>query len=146
MNDSRLLIVNKDVLPDVFSKVVLAKHLLLEGREKSVSSAAKAAGISRSAFYKYRDKVFEYEKGLFGNVITVQATLNDRPGVLASICTSIYDSGANILTVNQNVPVSDIAFVSFSISVTNRDFSLDTLINNIQSVDGVVSVDHILRG
>ncbi|MGN1081606.1 MAG: ACT domain-containing protein, partial [Acutalibacteraceae bacterium] len=136
----------EDVLPDVFSKVIFAKHLLLEGKARNVAEASRTAGLSRSAFYKYRDRVFEYEKGLFGSVITIQASLCDRPGVLACVCASINDSGANILTVNQNVPVSDIAFVSFSISVSDGGFSLETLINNIQSVDGVLSVDQILRG
>ena len=35
-----------------------AKRLLAVGRAKNLSEAAKLAGISRSALYKYKDHVF----------------------------------------------------------------------------------------
>lgn len=146
MYDNKMLIVNAEVLPDVFLKVVNAKHMLLDGTAKNVAEASRMAGLSRSAFYKYKDKVFQYEKGLFGSVITIQASLIDKPGVLANVFTKIHESGANILTVNQNVPVNDVALVSFSISVSENDFSIENLFEGIQSVDGVLSVNQILRG
>lgn len=146
MIDDKMLIVSQDVLPDVFSKVVEAKHMLLDGSAKNVAEATRKIGLSRSAFYKYRDKVFQYEKGIFGNVITIQASLRDRPGVLANVFSKIYSTGANILTVNQNVPVNDVAPVSFSISVSENGFSIENLFESISSVDGVLSVNQILRG
>ena len=50
---SKLLLVDACVLPEVFEKVVEAKRLLAVGIAKNLSDAAKTAGISRSAFYKY---------------------------------------------------------------------------------------------
>ena len=47
------------VLPEVFTKVVEAKRYMAQGKAKSYSDAAKMAGISRSAFYKYKDFVFK---------------------------------------------------------------------------------------
>lgn len=146
MYDNKMLIVSADVLPEVFLKVLDAKHMLLDKTAKNVADATKKAGLSRSAFYKYRDKVFQYEKGLFGSVITIQASLIDKPGVLANVFSKIHESGANILTVNQNVPVNDIALVSFSISVSENEFLIENLFDGIQSVDGVLSVNQILRG
>ena len=41
--------------------------------------------------------------------------LKDEPGVLSSILAALYELGANILTVNQNIPIDSVASVSISI-------------------------------
>ena len=61
MAERRFLLVDADVLPEVFVKVLQAKELLASGAVSNISAAAKQAGISRSAFYKYKDTVFDAE-------------------------------------------------------------------------------------
>ena len=63
MPDRRFLLVDADVLPEVFLKVLQAKELLASGAVTNISTAARQAGISRSAFYKYKDTVFDAEAG-----------------------------------------------------------------------------------
>ena len=63
MAERRFLLVDADVLPEVFVKVLQAKELLASGAVSNISAAAKQAGISRSAFYKYKDTVFDAETG-----------------------------------------------------------------------------------
>ena len=63
MPDRRFLLVDADVLPDVFVKVLQAKELLASGAVSNISTAARQAGISRSAFYKYKDTVFNADAG-----------------------------------------------------------------------------------
>ena len=53
--ERRFLLVDVSVLPEVFLKVLKAKELLAAGSAKNVSAATKMAGLSRSAFYKYKD-------------------------------------------------------------------------------------------
>ena len=48
---SQYLIVNADVLPDVFTKVIEAKQLLSKAQAKNSSDACRIVGISRSAYY-----------------------------------------------------------------------------------------------
>ena len=50
-------IVEAKALPEVFLKVAEAKWLLETGGAATVNEAAKLTGISRSAFYKYRDAI-----------------------------------------------------------------------------------------
>ena len=50
-----LLLVDAGVLPEVFGKVLEAKEHLQSGRAATAAEAARMAGISRSAFYKYKD-------------------------------------------------------------------------------------------
>ena len=50
-------IVEASALPEVFLKVAEAKRLLSTGAASTVNDATRMTGISRSAFYKYRDSV-----------------------------------------------------------------------------------------
>ena len=56
--EKKFYIVDKKVLPDVFIKVMEVKNLLETKREKTVQDAVNRVGISRSAFYKYRNAIF----------------------------------------------------------------------------------------
>lgn len=99
-----LVLVDQQVLPEVFVRVLEAKRSLLSGEASSAAEAARRAGLSRSAFYKYKDAVFPYDAGRTGYILTVHSVLRDRPGVLSSMLAAFADAGANILTVNQNIP------------------------------------------
>ena len=62
MNKVNYFLVDSSILPSVYSGVIAAKNLLASGEAVSVSQAVKMAGISRSAYYKYKDKSFEYSE------------------------------------------------------------------------------------
>ena len=114
MNQAKLLLVSADALPEVFRLVVEAKQYLMSGAAANTSEAARMAGISRSAYYKYKDSVYPYQSKGASRLVTIHAVLEDRPGVLMALISSFYDAGANILTVNQNIPVMGAALVSIS--------------------------------
>ena len=102
MAERRFLLVDADVLPEVFVKVLQAKELLASGAVSNISAAAKQAGISRSAFYKYKDTVFDAETGR--ESITVVATLLDKTGALQGLLSGISAAGASIVTITQSRP------------------------------------------
>ena len=62
MQNTRMLLVDSQALPDVFRKVVEAKQYLLSGEASNTSEAARKAGISRSAFYKYKEVAEPWEQ------------------------------------------------------------------------------------
>ena len=102
--EKRFLLVDAQVLPEVFLQVLHAKELLAAGRAKSISAAVREAGVSRSAFYKYKDSIFEADGA--GDVITVTATLLDETGALHSLLEEMYRAGASVVTINQSMPES----------------------------------------
>jgi len=136
----KFLLVDSRVLPDVFYKVVYAKRLLAKGKARSSSEAAKMADISRSAFYKYKDCVFPYESKMGDSIATFSATLEDEPGVLASLIAELYRVGANILTVNQNIPVDGVAPVTISCRTMGVVMGDDELLAVLRSIPGIVEV------
>ena len=133
------ILVNTKVLPPVFKSVIIAKELLSSGKSANISNAVKSAGISRSAFYKYKDCVFKYEAD-DKQVITLNAVLYDRAGVLSQLTTALYSCGANILTVNQRAPRDGKAAVSLTVKTDNSRTTVDDLIEHIKSVNGIVSI------
>lgn len=139
----KYLLVDKNVLPEVFLKVVDAKKLIAAGKAKSLSDAAKIVGISRSALYKYKDSVFNYDSKIVDNIATFYATLEDRMGVLSALITELYKAGANILTVNQNIPVDGVASVSVSARIDELTIEEDVLMNRLKTLDGVAEIKYI---
>ena len=91
MGERRFLLVDSSALPDVFLKVLQAKELLASGSVSNISTAARQAGISRSAFYKYKDYVFDAETGR--EAITVIATLLDKTRRFAKPAFWYFGSG-----------------------------------------------------
>ena len=142
---SQLIVVDASVLPDVISKVLEVKRLLAYREEKSSAAACKRIGISRSAYYKYKDCVFSYEDKLTQRIMNLHLTLRDEAGVLSSVLSALYASDANILTVNQNIPIDGVAGVTFSVRLTGAVQTPHELEERLAGVEGVVSVK-ILSG
>ena len=140
MGKVKYMLVDMSILPEIYAKVVEANGYLQSGEATSASQAAKMAGISRSAYYKYKDKIFEYnEQG--DDVTAINAKLIDNAGVLSSVMNELYLAGANILAVNQSIPVNNIADVSITVRLSQTDVSTEDLISKIKNIGGVKSAE-----
>lgn len=133
-------VVSCDVLPEVFLKVMEVKRLLACGEEKSSASACKRADISRSAFYKYRDSVYTYEEKLKGRIVSLYAVLRDMPGVLSAVLACLHRCSANVMTLNQSVPIDGAAAVTVTVKLSGTHMDGPTLRKAVMAVDGVVEV------
>lgn len=141
--ETKFLLVAEQVLPEIFRKVVNAKTLLAQGKAKNASQASQLAGISRSAFYKYKDFVFLYERHMSDNIITFNMTVIDKPGILSSLLSALYSWGVNVLTINQSIPTDGVAPVSISMRTNDVKITDSELAEKILSVDGVVSAKQV---
>ena len=140
MGKVNYLLLDMSVLPEVYAKVIEAKGYLQSGEAANASQAVKMAGISCSAYYKYKDKIFEYnEQG--DDVTAINAKLIDNAGVLSSVMNELYLAGANILAVNQSIPVNNIADVSITVRLSQTDVSTEDLISKIKNIGGVKSAE-----
>ena len=136
--EKRFFLVDADVLPEVFLKVIRAKELLASGAAKNVSAAAKAVELSRSAFYKYKDCIFDAENGK--EVLTVNATLLDETGALQALLAGISSMGASIVTINQATPENGAAQVSVSIRTGGMQGTLDEMLAQLKKQRTVVDI------
>ena len=136
--ERRFLLVDVSVLPEVFLKVLKAKELLAAGNAKNVSAATKMAGLSRSAFYKYKDCIFDAENSK--EVLTVNATLLDETGALQSLLAGISAAGASIVTINQATPENGAAKVEVTVRTDTLRVSIEEMLAQLAQQRAVVEV------
>ena len=142
---TKFYIVSAEALPEIFIKVAEAKRMMQSGEVKTVGEATQIVGISRSAFYKYKDAVQPFNDMKTGRIITFYAMLKDNPGVLSHILSIFAASGANILTINQSIPSNGCAAVTISAETSGMEITLDELIATASGAVGVVKFE-ILAG
>ena len=131
-------IVDAEALPEIFRKVVEARRLLDTGEAETVNQAVRITGISRSAFYKYKDAVRPFQDMLHGRIVTFQMMLKDQPGILSQVLNLFADSGDNILTINQGLPVNGCAVVTVNAETSGLHGTLQELLERMDKAEGVL--------
>lgn len=138
-------IVAADALPEIFLKVAEAKRMMQTGEAATVGAATRQVGISRSAFYKYKDDVRPFNDMKAEHIITFYAMLKDEAGMLSGVLGVFAASGANILTINQSIPTNGCAAVTISAETSQMEESLEQLMGDVLAVPGVLKFE-ILAG
>ena len=138
MSNQKYYIVSAEALPEVFVKVAEARRMLQVGEAATVGEAARMVGISRSAFYKYKDAVQPFQDMKAGHIITFYALLKDNPGVLSNFLSIFANSGANILTINQTIPTNGCAGVTISAETRDMVEDLESMMTRISAAEGVL--------
>jgi len=142
---AKYFIVEAEAMPEIFRKVAEAKRMLETGEETTVNNAARAVGISRSAFYKYKDSVRPFNDMLHGRIVTFQILLKDEPGILSAALNIFAGTGVNILTINQNIPVNGCAVVTMTAETSALRQSLEEVLGQVGDSAGVLKCE-ILAG
>ena len=138
-------LVAAEALPEIFIRVAEAKRMMQTGEAETVGAVTKLAGISRSAFYKYKDAVQPFNDMKSEHIITFYTLLKDVSGTLSRVLNVFAASGANILTINQSIPTNGCAAVTISAETSGMEKSLEQLIGDISSLENVIKFE-ILAG
>ena len=123
---------------EVFIRVTQAQELLDTGRAQTVAEAAEQVGISRSAYYKYKNAIMPFQNVAGGHIVTFQIMLRHKMGVLSEVLGLFAETGANILTINQGIPTNGAAPVTITADMTTLDTSAEVLLERLGAVDGVI--------
>lgn len=135
--DSKYILLDSSVVPEVFRKVIKAKRLISSGKYKSIKEILKKVDLSRSTFYKYKDHVFPYSKLHSDNIANLAFELEDVSGVLSSVLGILSGCGANVLTINQDIPINGIANVTVSVRTDNMAEDISSMLEKIKNTEGV---------
>lgn len=141
----KYFIVEAEALPEIFLKVTQAKGLLETGEVTTVNQATAMVGISRSAFYKYKDTVRPFHDMKSGRIVTFQFSLRDEPGVLSRLLNIFAETGGNILTINQGLPINGCAVATIAAETSGLRLSLEELLARTAEVPNVIRCE-ILAG
>ena len=138
--ESKYLIIDKAILPDYYEKVIEARELVECRKAKDVSEAVRKVGISRSTYYKYRDYVFAPNHDSLGKKAVIAFNLAHKAGALGEALKILTISGANILTINQNLPIGGKAHILLSLDTQELNQDMDALLKELAHLNGVTGV------
>ncbi|EMI12450.1 act domain-containing protein [Bacillus stratosphericus LAMA 585] len=127
-------------------KTLEVKKLLDRKKADSVADAVQKADLSRSAFYKYRDAVFPFYTMVKEQIITLFFHLEDRSGALSRLLQIVADSGCNVLSIHQTIPLQGRANVTLSISTAGMADDINTVMNQLRKLEFVEKVEILGSG
>ncbi|MEK3882699.1 ACT domain-containing protein [Paenibacillus sp. PL2-23] len=142
----RYYVVREDILPEALQKTIQAKEMLASGKATTVHEAVDRAGLSRSAFYKYKDGIYELNEMTQERIVTIAMDLEHRAGVLSSVLGLIAAKEGNVLTMNQSIPLQGYANVVLSVDVSQVAGDASDLIEALKGQSGVRKAAIIGRG
>lgn len=146
LGEGRFYLVREDVLTESMLKTIEVKKLLASGKVSTIQEATKSIGLSRSAFYKYRDTVFPFESVARERILTIFIQLEDQKGSLATLLSIVTDARCNVLTIHQTIPVQGRANVTLSLDVTAMEIKVELFIQRLKSPEFIESVSIISSG
>lgn len=138
---SKYYVVSSEILPEVLEKVMQAQTLLQSGKVKRISEAVKKVGISRGTFYKYKDAVFSFNQDSSQRKAIITATIQDQKGSLSRLLTMLATRQANILALNQTIPINEVANVTLTIDITDLEISVQTLLDLLENLPIVLKAE-----
>jgi len=139
-------LVREDMLPDAMLKTVEAKKLLDSGKDYRINEVVQKVQLSRSAFYKYKDGIFPFHTMVKEKIITLSIYLEDQSGSLSKLLSMVAHTGANVLTINQTIPLQGRATITITIETAAMNSDVTILLNKIESLESVVKVELIGSG
>ena len=134
------LIVHKKILPVYYEKVLEARNLLESGAERDVSAAARAVGISRSTYYKYKDYIYSPDGGEMGRKAVISMMLSHEIGVLSTALNRLSAMGISVLTITQSLPIRDVASVIMTLDVSQMSADIEEVVGALGRISGVENV------
>ena len=102
---STFYLVREEILPEAIKKTIKVKEILKRGEIKTINEAVERMGLSRSAYYKYKDYVFPFYEASKEKIITLSLLLEHKAGVLSRVLNTVASDSGSIMTINQGIPL-----------------------------------------
>ena len=141
---NRYYLVKESILPDAIINTARVKEMLTRGEALTVNEAVERIGMSRSAFYKYRDGVMPYDRDDKEKVAAITLILEHRAGVLSNVLNAVAEMKGNIDSINQSMPVHGVAVATMNVNVTLVG-DVSALAESLRRQEGVKRVEIIAQ-
>ncbi|TYP73841.1 ACT domain-containing protein [Paenibacillus methanolicus] len=142
----RFFVVREDILPEGIVKTIHVKEMLQRGEAATVHEAVERAGLSRSAFYKYKDGVFPLNQLDRERIVTISVDLEHRAGILSKVLGLVAGSEGNILTIHQSIPLQGFANVVVTVDTSPMSSTPIELVDALRKLPGVRKASIIGQG
>lgn len=115
--------------------------MLQVGEADTVGEAACKAGISRSAFYKYKDAVQPFQNMKAGRIITFYTLLKDTPGCTVQHTVYFCQFRGKYTDHQQTIPTNGCAGVTVTAETSEMHESLEEMMTEITAAEGVLKFE-----
>ncbi|MGL4331052.1 MAG: ACT domain-containing protein, partial [Clostridium sp.] len=78
-----------------------------------------------------------------GRKVTFSMMVRHEKGLLSTILNEISKEGGNILTINQGIPINDVANLNITMDISSMEKNFKVFLNEINNIDGVDNVELI---
>lgn len=133
----RYYLVREDILPEAVVKTMQVKQLLATGEVKTVHEAAERVGLSRSAFYKYKDGIHLVNQLEKERIVTISIDLEHESGMLSQVLSLVAACGGNVLTIHQSLPLQGRANVVISVEISHVTEEIGEMLEQLENLHGV---------
>ncbi|WP_462412364.1 ACT domain-containing protein [Neobacillus sp. Marseille-QA0830] len=145
-SEKKFFLVREDVLSEAMRKTIQAKEMLERGKAESIGEAVQKVDLSRSAFYKYKDTVFPFSTIKQERLVSLFFHLEDRSGTLSKLLSVVAESGCNVLTIHQTIPLQGRANVTLSLHTSGMTNDMDELLAKLKKLEFVEKVEVLGTG
>ncbi|GAB6085655.1 ACT domain-containing protein [Alkaliphilus crotonatoxidans] len=142
---NKYYIVEESVLPEVFLKTLKVQEILSRGEAGTIQEAVEIVGMSRSAYYKYKDAIRPFHEITKGKIMTISLLVEHTSGILSGILNQIAQARGSVLTINQNIPLHGVANVTISFETKEMLQEVDVLVEQIGATRGVKEINVVAR-
>ncbi|CAM3970919.1 ACT domain-containing protein [Alkalicoccus chagannorensis] len=139
-------LVREDMLSEAMLKTVEAKRLLESEEADTINDAVQHVELSRSAFYKYKDGIFPFHTMVKEKIITLTIHLQDQSGALSRLLSMVAQTGANVLTINQTIPLQGRAQITLTIETAAMTADVTGLLDQMEKLEAVQKVEVVGSG
>src|SRR5699024_6159461 len=146
MEEKEVYLVRNDDLPEAMEKTIIVKEMLEASDELTIYEAVKQVGLSRSAYYKYKDTVYPFKALVKESIITLFFYIEDQAGTLSKLLNTVAQTGCNVLTIHQSIPIQGKANVTLSLDVSQTKETIEHLIDQLKQLEFVEKVDMLSSG
>ncbi|TDQ37973.1 ACT domain-containing protein [Aureibacillus halotolerans] len=143
---AKYYLVREDILPEAARKTLQAKELLDRKKAATIHEAADRVGLSRSAFYRYKDAVYPFSTMVKEKIVSLFFHLHDQSGTLSKLLSIVAEFQCNVLTIHQTIPLQGMANVTLSMDITAINSDLGDMLDMLRTLDFVEKVELLGTG
>lgn len=134
---TQFYLVDEKILPEAIKKTLEIKSLLNKGEVRTINEAVGIVGLSRSAYYKYKDRVEPFYEVVQGRVCSISLMISHEAGVLSRVLQLIARENGSIITINQGIPLQQVANVTLSFETMYMRIGMEEFLKRISRIKGV---------
>ncbi len=132
--------VDFSILPTAVKATIRAKQMIEDGRATSIYDAVRRVGISRSAFYKYKDHVSDALNENARDILTLVVTLQNDVTVLTRLFRKLSKEETEPVTMGKTAPTGGMVALTLSFYLADLPYDSEDFIKMIRDVKGVEDV------